>query len=103
MLAATVKLYQNAYSGLSRSIWCLSLVIFVNRCGTMVIPFLTVYLTHNGFSLAQAGYILAFFGTGSILGSFVGGKLTDRFGFFYVQFVSLFLNGVLFIVLGQMK
>lgn len=102
MLGATIKLYQNAYGGLSRSIWWLSLVIFVNRCGTMVIPFLTVYLTHNGFTLAQAGYIMAFFGTGSILGSFLGGKLTDRFGYFYVQFFSLFLNGVLFIILGQM-
>jgi predicted MFS family arabinose efflux permease len=69
----------------------------------MVIPFLTVYLTHNGFSLEQAGYVMGAFGIGSILGSFVGGRLTDKFGFYYVQFCSLLLNGILFIVLGQMR
>jgi predicted MFS family arabinose efflux permease len=69
----------------------------------MVIPFLTVYLTHKGFSLETAGYVMAAFGGGSILGSYIGGRLTDKFGFFYVQFLSLLLNGILFIVLGQMR
>ena len=103
MLQASLQLYRNAYHGLPRSIWWLSLVIFVNRCGTMVIPFLTVYLTHNGFSLEQAGYVMGAFGIGSILGSFIGGRLTDKFGFYYVQFCSLLLNGVLFIILGEMR
>ncbi|HEU0064621.1 MAG TPA: MFS transporter [Flavisolibacter sp.] len=103
MLQASLQLYRNAYTGLPRSIWWLSLVIFVNRCGTMVIPFLTVYLTHNGFSLETAGYVMAAFGGGSILGSYIGGRLTDKFGFFYVQFLSLLFNGILFIVLGQMR
>ena len=102
MLQASLQLYRNAYTGLPKSIWWLSLVIFVNRCGTMVIPFLTVYLTYKGFSLEQAGYVMAAFGAGAIVGSYIGGRLTDKFGFFYVQFCSLLLNGILFIVLGQM-
>src|SRR5689334_10862680 len=101
MLQASVQLYKNAYGGLSRSIWWLSLVMFINRSGTMVIPFLTVYLTSKGYTLEQAGLVMATFGIGSILGGFIGGKLTDRFGFYYIQVISLFLNGVLFIVLGQ--
>ncbi|RYF81351.1 MAG: MFS transporter, partial [Chitinophagaceae bacterium] len=103
MLQASAQLYKNAYSGIPRPIWWLALVMFVNRCGTMVIPFMTVYLTTKGFTLEQAGYVMAAFGTGSILGSFLGGKLTDRFGPLYVQTFSLLLNGVMFIVLGQMK
>src|SRR6476620_8916298 len=103
MLQASVQLYKNAYSGLSRPIWWLSLVIFINRSGTMVIPFLTAYLVKRGFTLEQAGYVMAAFGTGSIVGAFIGGKLTDRFGYFLVQVVSLMLNGVLFIILGQMQ
>ncbi len=83
--------------------WWLALVIFINRSGTMVIPFLTVYLTSKGYSLSQAGYVMAAFGSGSILGGYIGGRLTDRFGHFYVQVFSLLLNGILFIVLGQMK
>lgn len=103
MLRASIQLYRNAYGGLPRSIWWLSLVIFVNRCGTMVIPFLTVYLIHKGYSLQQAGYIMAAFGAGSILGSYLGGIFSDRFGFFYVQVFSLLLNGILFFILGQMQ
>jgi predicted MFS family arabinose efflux permease len=103
MIRASFQLYRNAYSGLSGQMWWLALITFINRSGTMVIPFLTVYLTSKGYSLQQAGYAMAAFGAGSILGGFVGGKTTDRFGFYYVQVVSLFLNGVLFLVLGQMQ
>jgi predicted MFS family arabinose efflux permease len=103
MFQSSLQLYRNAYSGLSRAMWWLSLVMFINRCGTMVIPFLTVYLTSKGYSLAQAGYVMAAFGGGSILGGYIGGRLTDRIGYYYVQFFSLLLNGILFIVLGQMQ
>lgn len=103
MLQASLQLYRNAYTGLSRQVWWLSFIIFINRSGTMVIPFLTRYLVKRGFTLEQAGYIMAAFGCGSILGGFLGGKLTDRFGHFHVQVASLFLNGVLFLVLGQMQ
>jgi len=103
MLQTSLRLYRNAYSGVSKPMWWLALVILVNRSGTMVIPFLTVYLISKGFSLTQAGYIMTAFGCGSLLGSFLGGQLSDRFGFFNVQLVSLFLNGVLFFVLGAMQ
>ena len=103
MLQASIQLYRNAYSGLSRPMWWLALVMFINRCGTMVIPFLTIYLTHKGFSLAQAGYVMGAFGAGSILGGYLGGRLTDKFGHLYVQVASLALNGILFIVLAQMQ
>jgi predicted MFS family arabinose efflux permease len=83
--------------------WWLALVMFINRSGTMVIPFLTVYLTSRGYSIAQAGYVMACFGGGSILGGYIGGRFTDRFGHYYVQVFSLLLNGVMFIVLAQMQ
>jgi MFS family permease len=103
MLQASLQLYRNAYGGLSKQMWWLALVIFINRSGTMVIPFLTVYLTSRGYSIAQAGYVMAAFGCGSILGGYLGGRFTDRFGHYYVQVLSLLLNGILFIVLGQMQ
>ena len=67
MLQSTLLLYKNAYSGLSNSVWWLSLVVLVNRIGTMVVLFLTVYLTDIGYSTVQAGYVMGAFGLGSFL------------------------------------
>lgn len=104
MIRSSLALYRNAYTGLSKSIWWQALVMFVNRSGTMVIPFMTVYLTyHLHYSIAQAGLVMAAYGIGSIVGAFAGGRISDRIGFYPVQFWSLFLNGIMFIVLGQMR
>jgi predicted MFS family arabinose efflux permease len=104
MLSSSINLFRNAYSGLSRSIWWLSFIMFINRCGTMVIPFLTVYLTVKlHFSIAEAGMIMGIFGFGAVIGAWVGGRLSDNFGFYRVQFWSLLLNGVMFMILGYMK
>lgn len=69
-----------------KPMWWLALVTLMNRSGTMVIPFLTVYLTSKGYTLGQAGFVMAVFGCGGILGGFLGGKLLDRYGFFTFDF-----------------
>lgn len=52
----------------------------------MVLPFLTKYLREDlDFSLTQAGWIMVAFGLGSMLGSYLGGKFTDLFGFYKVM------------------
>ncbi|MCU0450440.1 MAG: MFS transporter [Bernardetiaceae bacterium] len=100
MPIALFQLYRQAYGGLPRAAWLLAGVMLVNRCGTMVVPFLALYLTKaRGFGMEQAGDMLSFFGLGAILGSYLGGQLTDRFGYFKVQFWSLLLGGGLFFVL----
>jgi predicted MFS family arabinose efflux permease len=99
-----VSLYKRAYAGLSPSTWLLSVVLLINRSGTMVIPFMTVYLTQRlHFSIEQAGWVMACFGTGAVVGAFIGGRLSDKIGFYQVQFWSLFLQGLIFMVLGQMQ
>ena len=105
MFEKTVILYKNAYSGLSRSTWLLSFVMLVNRSGTMVIPFMTIYLTQPamGYSIGQAGIVMGLFGLGAVCGGLLGGRMTDRFGFYPVQLVTLSGGGILFILLGQMK
>ena len=59
MFQTSVQLSKAAYSGIPRPVWWLGLVMFINRSGTMVIPFLTVYLTTKGYSLTKAGYVMA--------------------------------------------
>lgn len=62
MLKPLFSLYRDAFSGLSRDVWLLSLVGMINRAGTMVFPFLTLYfVNHNGFTRSQAGFLLLAF------------------------------------------
>src|SRR5690606_13980746 len=84
--------------------WWLSLVMLVNRSGTMVIPFMTLYITQQlGYSIAQAGWVMALFGLGAVCGGLIGGKLIDKVGFYYVQIATLLGGGILFMILGQIK
>ncbi len=93
--------YLNTFSGLSREVWWLALITLINRAGTMVIPFLSLYLTENlNFSKSgEVAWIMSAFGLGSVVGSWLGGKLTDRIGFYKVMAYSLVSTGVLFIAL----
>lgn len=103
-MKALTTLYKNAYSGLAPSTWWLSTVMLVNRSGTMVLPFMTLYLTQSKhYSIASASIVMAFFGLGAVCGGILGGKLTDKFGFYNVQLAALLSGGVMFLVLGQVQ
>lgn len=98
-----IKLYLDAYKGLSNSAWMLALVMLINRSGAMVIPFLGVYMVnHLHFTLKETGMVLSFFGVGAVLGSFLGGWLTDKFGHFKVQLFSLVLTAPIFMLLPDL-
>jgi predicted MFS family arabinose efflux permease len=102
MIGKALSLYKKAYGGLSPGTWWLSLVMVVNRSGTMVIPFMTMYLTqHYGVTIGKAGFVMSLFGLGAIVGSLTGGKLVDKIGYYYVQLFALIFGGIMFIVLGQ--
>jgi predicted MFS family arabinose efflux permease len=101
-MTSIISLYRSAYGGLSTPAWMLALVMFINRSGSMVVPFLSVYLTDSlHFSVEQAGLILTTFGMGAMVGSVLGGWLSDRFSPFLVQFLSLTLGGGMFLVLAH--
>lgn len=97
MLLTTFNKYLNNFRGFSREIWILTLVTFINRAGTMVIPFLSKYLKEDlHFSLSQVGWVMVSFGFGSMLGSWLGGKLSDKIGFYKVMIFSLLTSGFMF-------
>ena len=102
-MTRVLTLYKNAFGGLSQAAWILALVMLINRSGSMVVPFLSVYLTASlGFDLEQAGILLSLFGVGSIAGAFIGGWLTDKIGHFLVQFISLVGGGTLFFFVANL-
>ena len=101
MVISPIKYYKESFSGLSREIWILSIVMLINRSGMMVIPFLTLYATQElGFSVVKAGLLTASFGMGSIVGSWLGGWLSDRWGTYKVMTYSLALGGFGLVSLG---
>lgn len=97
MLKTALSRYINNFKGFRREVWILALITFINRAGTMVLPFLSKYLKENlHFTYGEVGWIMVSFGIGSMLGSWLGGKLSDKIGFYKVMVFSLFTSGVMF-------
>jgi len=94
--------YIDNFKGFSREIWILTLITFINRAGTMVLPFLSKYLKEDlNFTYSQVGWVMVSFGLGSMLGSWLGGKLSDKIGFYKVMIFSLLTSGFMFFGLQQ--
>jgi len=89
------------YLELPRAVHILCLGSFVNRAGTFVIPFLTLYLTtKRGFSELAATSGAAICGAGSVVAALVGGHLADQIGRRRVMLLSLFGNAGVLLVFG---
>ena len=97
MFKNAFRKYIDNFRGFRREVWILTLVTFINRAGTMVLPFLSKYLNDDlHFSYEQIGNILVCFGIGSMVGSWLGGKLSDKIGFYKIMVFSLFVSGLMF-------
>ena len=95
MIKNALRKYLSNFKGFSREIWILTLVTFINRAGTMVLPFLSKYLKEDlHFSYSQVGWIMVCFGAGSMIGSWLGGKLSDKIGFYRIMIFSLLTTGL---------
>ncbi|HMP30006.1 MAG TPA: hypothetical protein PKD85_10420, partial [Saprospiraceae bacterium] len=66
----------------------------------MVITFLALYLTLElKFPKDMAGYAIAAYGVGSVIGNYLGGWLSDRINFLYIQIGSLLLSSMILLPL----
>ncbi|CAN5363676.1 MFS transporter [soil metagenome] len=93
-------IYKESFSNLQRNAWILAFAMFINRSGSMVLLFTSLYLTKDlDFSIGQAGLIMSFYGFGSVLGSYAGGWLTDRKNFYDIMLISLIGSGLILLLL----
>jgi len=69
--------------------------IFVNRLAGFLQIFLVLYLTHRGYSAGQASFALGAYGAGGILGTFIGGALSDRLSARTATLISMTSSAVL--------
>ncbi|MFH1418191.1 MAG: MFS transporter [Planctomycetota bacterium] len=87
------------YLDLPRSIHILCFGSLVNRAGTFVVIFLTLYLkTSLGLSVTFATTTMGFFGAGAIVASLVGGQLADQIGRRPVMLFALLGGAVILVV-----
>lgn len=99
MIKRLLNSYFNSFKGLPVEVWWLSLITLINRAGTMVIPFLSLYLTKDKhLSLELVGWIMTAFGLGSVCGAYIGGWLTDKIGPYKTMIFSLGSSGVFYIL-----
>ena len=84
---------------LPREVWYLCLAILINRAGTMVLPFLTLYLTiERGFQPGSAGLALTVYGLSAIVTAPLAGRFSDKFGGLRIMKLSLVLSGLILFV-----
>ena len=77
--------------------------VFVNQFGAFLQAFLVLYLVHDGFSEADAGWALAGYGAGAVFGLLLGGSLTDRIGPRQTLVLSMFSSAALVVTISTLS
>ncbi len=101
MDAAPTPSLRASLRSLPAAVWILFAGTFVNRLGTFVLPFFTLYLTSHGFSAAQAGVAIGAYGLGGLVAQAAGGLLADRIGRRNTIALSMFSTGAVTLLLWQ--
>ena len=66
-------------------------------------PFLILYLTRSGYSIAQAGIGVGAYGAGHVIASALGGHLADRIGRRHTIVLSMFASAAAMLALSQAR
>ncbi len=91
------------YLELPRSVYVLAIGMFVNRAGTMVLPFLTLYVQRElNFSAALASWAMGAYGGGALAAALIGGHLADRIGRRIVMITALVGGAAMLLLLSRM-
>src|SRR5581483_11779958 len=77
--------------------------VFVSRLAGFLQIFLVLFLTHRGFSSVEAGLALTLYGAGSVLGTTVGGYLSDRLSARTATLISMSGSAVLIVSIVYIK
>ena len=93
---------KNIYQEFPTPFWTLVGATFVDRLGGwLLFPFFSLYLTEKfNVGLTEVGYVFAIFALFGILGSFVGGALTDKFGRKWMLLFGLVVSGLSSLLMG---
>ena len=92
----------NPWQGLNKlpkDLWLMCIASLINRIGTMVLPFLALYLTKGlKISTSSAGLIITAYGLGALITSPFAGRLSDRIGALNQMKLSLLFSGLMLFI-----
>lgn len=92
------------YLTLPRAVYVLCLGTFVNRAGTLVVPFMTLYLREQLHQSIQfATFAMGALGLGAVSAGLVGGHLADLFGRRIIMLTALIGSAAILIGLSFVK
>jgi MFS family permease len=84
-------------------VWILCAGSFVNRFGSFVAVFLVLYLRSRGYSIAESGLVVSFYGVGNVAAAGVGGWVADRLGRRNAIALSMFSSAATLLLLSQAR
>lgn len=92
------------YFSLPASVKILCMGSLINRAGSFVLIFLTIYASEQlGFGVTFATACMGVLGLGSMGGAMLGGQLSDQIGRRKVMLVSLFGGAGMLLLLGSIE
>jgi MFS family permease len=99
------KKLNNIYHEFPSKFWVVVGVSFIDLIGgTLLFPFFSLYITQKfGVGMTQAGIILGIFSIFGLIGSMLGGALTDRFGRRKLILFGLIFSALSTLTLGLVK
>ena len=82
--------------------WILVGATFIDRLGgAMLFPFFTLYMTSKfGITMTQVGILFGLFAISSVVGSMIGGALTDRLGRKWMLLFGLIMSALSAVLMG---
>lgn len=100
-LEKTTPSLLSSLRALPSAAWILFFGMFLNKFGSFVVPFLALYLTRSGYTLADAGLAIGAYGVGNFVASLLGGHLADTIGRRRTILLSLFSGAGAMLLLSQ--
>lgn len=93
---------RNLYQEFPSQFWILVLGTFIDRLGgALLFPFFTLYLTRKfSIGMTQVGVIFGLYSISSVVGSTIGGALSDRFGRKGMLLMGLVMSALSSVLMG---
>jgi MFS family permease len=94
--------FKETFNEFPRTFWTLVGAAFIDRLGgTMIFPFFSLYITQKfDVGMTQAGMLLAIFSIAGLVGSMIGGALTDKFGRKGIVLFGLIFSALSSVLMG---